>query len=1030
MRFKGKYIDFAFVVPLEEELQALVDVFGYEADLSIDDFQITELASPNAAIRICLIKQHNMGQSAARSACDHLLSHYRIGIVCSFGIAGALSTDLQLGDVCISQTVYDLTDNAKYADLDEQMDLQFSPKTFHVARALCSRLAFLTQNPALLGAKTAWLSECQSFFEHLPPDMSSLLSDAVYPNLTTPRVYYGPIVSSSVSASDSLKDRIRLIDRKVLAIETEASGIFEIVERRAETLCLSIRAVSDHADPNKAELEKATSNYIRSIAARNAASYLLHQFSNTHFLSYLSGRKLEAASPTSAPYSDVEDTIDVLLARAEASIEANLRESCPAYRTKAKGYVLPPPRITPAKSNQALDNGADPSIQEISAAIEEFDRILISVEFTYPDDALCWVIADHIMRTNGDRLFVPTVIQGRDVKVGQFALEKQEAVLNENATPVVILDNPDVRSQRHAKFLIEEANRHPEVKFIIVSKDNKFTVDAGDFLSLFDCHVFHSASFSLTSLSNFISSNFDMLPQQADYAAVRLWEVFEKFNMHAHPSYFAGISQDVLYALLNANRRGELIQLAVEGALMLVVATDKDMSDSSDVAVSRTFRKKFLTDLVVCQELLKEPVNEKKAVLMAEDLAKKYDLDISPSRFVGAFIDIGLLSFTDGRVAFSASYVRDYLLAEFLSSDPQEARSYFDLSQDVVDLNVMDIYAELGPDEELISKSIALMESALDLLNEKRKSTRGILLQDRVQPRMLAHPARARAKRRAVEQAVQYVGKNDFDLERKQNILDFRNTITNRVVEYKHEIKQSSAEDIIPIHQILLHWRAGCTLLNGGAEQIESKPKRRLAGLLIRLGNRLAEVLTADLEGIDFSELKKSVMEDESYRDLESKLDKSEQHRLREDLQKVIDLLEYELSAMAYRAVLYTLCGTGWENTLRLSVRECELEEPFDELTRAVWVSDLQPESASEVCKAAFVDLGTARMVRSLLADHFVARVYWDKWKREDRRRILDLAAEIIGPLGVSLKKAEISKAARISERKKRKKRRAKRSRG
>lgn len=1030
MSSKGTYIDFALVVPLEEELQVLIDVFGYEADLSIDDYQITELSSPDSDIRICLIKQHNMGQSAARSACAHLFSHYRIGIVCSFGIAGALSSDLQLGDVCISQTIYDLTDNAKYVDLDEHLDLQFSPKTFHVARGLCSRLAFLTQNPSLLGAKTNWLTECRTYVRNLPPEILPLLSDAAYSHLANPRVYYGPIVSSSVSASDTLKDRIRVIDRKVLAIETEASGIFEIVERHPETLCLCIRGVSDLADSGKRELEEATNNHIRVSAAKNAASYLLHQFSNTHFLSYLSDRKVKEAPHASAPCSDVEDSIDVLLARAETSIEANLRESCPAYRTKAKGYVLPPPRVTPARSNQPLDNGADPPIQEISTAIDEYDRILISVEFTYPDDALCWVIADHIMRTNGDRLFVPTVIRGHDVKVGQFGLEKQEAVLRENATPVMILDNPDVRSPRHANFLIEEANRYPEVKFIIVSKDNKFTVDAGDFLSLFDCYVFHSTSFSLTSLSNFISTNFDMVPQQADYAAIRLWEVFEKFNMHAHPSYFAGISQDVLYALINANRRGELIQLAVEGALMLVVATDKGMSDSRDVAVSRTFRKKFLTELVVCQEILRELVDEHRAVQMAEDLAKRYDLDISPSRFVGAFLDIGLLSFADGRVSFSASYVRDYLLAEFLAGDAQEARLYFDLSQESIDLNVMDIYAELGPDDELISKSIALMEEDLNLLNVKRSSTQGILLQDRVQPRMLAHPARARAKRRAVEQAVQYVGKNDSDLERKQNILDFRNTITNRVVEYKHEIKQSGAEERIPIHQVLLHWRAGCTLLNGGAEQIESEPKRKLAGLLIRLGNRLAEVLTADLEGFDFAELKKSVMEDDSYQNLESKLDKSGQHRLREDLQKVLDLLEYELSAMAYRAVLYTLCGTGWENTLRLSVRECELEKPFDELTRAVWVSDLQPESASEVCKAAFVSLGSAKMVRSLLADHFVARVYWDKWKREDRRRILDLAGEIIEPLGVSLKKAEISKAARISERRKRKKRRARRRRG
>ena len=1022
------YLDMALVLPLPEELDAVIHVFGFKADLTVSDFQITELNSPNENIRICLIKQHQMGQSAARLACDHLLSHMDIGILCSFGIAGALSADTKLGDICVSQMLYDLTENSKYVDTNKQMDIHFSPRPFHVERGLCSRLAFLTQNPALSERKRAWLSQCETSFHRHLHSSTELLGDRT--PTAHPSVHFGTFVSSNVTASETFKERIQQIDRKVIAIDTESSGVYEVSDRTSNTLSFSLRGISDLADSKKTELEERTNNSIRCLAVENAATYLYHQLLNEHFADYLLSRQSTTAQNTSPNNSAKQSTIGGLLSTAESHIEHNLRESCPAYRTKSKGYVLPPPRISPPNSNEVVNGDRNAQIQEIGIAIEHFDRILISLEFTYPDNALCWVIADHLFRTNGERVFLPTVIQGAEIRVGRFDLRNQERIIADGVTPVIIVDNPDVRSKRHMDFLVEQANKYPDIKFIILSKDNKFTIDAGDFLSLFDCRLFHSTSVSLLSLSHFISSNFDMVPQQADYAAIRLWEVFEKFNMHAHPSYFAGISQDVLYALITANRRGELIQLAVEGALMLMVASDKGDSKSTDVAVSRTFRKRFLTELIVCQEILKEPVSEERAVTVARELAEQYDLDISPARFVGAFIDVGLINFEGGRVGFSASYVRDYLLAEFLAADPTEAISYFDLEQQNLNLNVMDIYAEIGPEPRLIEAVISAIMEDIAFLDAERQSTKGFLIDDRPQPRMLTSTVNARAKKKSVEKAVQYVGENPSDLARKQTILDFRHTVANRVVEYRQrDEEEEERERGISRARVFRHWRAGCTLLGGGAEQIERDLKRRLAGLLIRLGNRISEVLTAEVDGFDFGSLRDSAIADENFIEMEVALEPSQRHRLREDLQRVIDLIEYELCALPYRAILHSLCATGWENTLRLTVRECEMENAFDELTRAIWVSDLQPESAKEVCEAAFVSLGNARMLRCLLADHFVSRVYWDKWKRNERSKMLDLAYEIIAPLGVSLKKSEISRAAQISERKKRKKRRARRKR-
>ena len=47
----------------------------------------------------------------------------------------------------------------------------------------------------------------------------------------------------------------------------------------------------------------------------------------------------------------------------------------------------------------------------------------------------------------------------------------------------------------------------------------------------------------------------------------RLRETFVNFKLPVHPSYFAGIPGATLAALLSANKRAELIELAVAGYL-------------------------------------------------------------------------------------------------------------------------------------------------------------------------------------------------------------------------------------------------------------------------------------------------------------------------------------------------------------------------------------------------------------------------------------------------------------------------------
>lgn len=638
------HIDFAFVVPLEEELGALFDAFGFKADLTIGDFQISELKSPNSDIRVCLIKQDRMGHGSARDVTRHLLDRYSVGILCSFGIAGALSDDVKLGDVCVSQTVIDLTDGGKIAD-DKRAH---SPKHYRVERGLCTRLAFLTENPPCQHLAREWRNACGEYINDLLRSESGISSEDFGPK-NLPSVRFGSTISYVVVGSNRERKELLAVDRKALAVETEAAAVFDIAEDHEDTFAMSVREISDYSDSQKNRLEVDSKNQIRYIAAKNAALYMMHQLKNSAFVDYVKLRRVNAPAKHVSVTSK-GDKLQAVISAVESHIHEKLQETCPAYKSKPKGYVLPPPRISMRHTDGALSDDRDLEIHEIRSAVERYDRVMISPKLNYPDRALPWVIADHILRTNGERIYLPIVVNRADIRPNRFRLgnmvdypDMAEAYGLDGVTPVIILDDPDISSKNCVRSILAEAARYPTTKFVVVLHDGRSKTNAPEFCVAFSCQNFLVEDFSLDALSDFMLSNFDLQPREAGVVAVRLYDLFEQFDMHAHPSYFAGISQDVLTAMMDANRRGELIGLAVEGILMLLVA-----SDTADVRVSKTFRRKFLTRVVVTQSVEKTAVREEDAIRIAKAMAKDFDVEIDPMKFLSTFTDAGIMYFDGG----------------------------------------------------------------------------------------------------------------------------------------------------------------------------------------------------------------------------------------------------------------------------------------------------------------------------------------------------------------------------------------------
>ena len=348
-------------------------------------------------------------------------------------------------------------------------------------------------------------------------------------------------------------------------------------------------------------------------------------------------------------------------------------------------------------------------------------------------------------------------------ELGSLPRMQEMATLSKNtATPVFIIDDPDIQSSTRAKALIEAANSEPRARFVIIAKKYGAPSIAGPFSDRFNAEQFTIADFSLGALSEFISDNFNYNVSEAAAVATRLNFTFERFKMHAHPTYFAGISPEMLAALIAANRRNDLIQLAVDGALMAIV-----VSDVSDVRLSRRWRCEFLKEIISRQYVCGENLDDVMAVELARKMAQEKDIELRPVEFVQSFVQSGILEFAEGGVRFPRVYVRDYLMAQYLSENPNVAATYFDFDRIDEDLNVINIYSELGPSVRVVEDIISQIEADVEELM-KRPHSMDVLLNNKIEFSSASNFTRFTQRRDLVLKAIEYVGENGTDLTRKQ----------------------------------------------------------------------------------------------------------------------------------------------------------------------------------------------------------------------------------------------------------------------
>jgi hypothetical protein len=193
-----------------------------------------------------------------------------------------------------------------------------------------------------------------------------------------------------------------------------------------------------------------------------------------------------------------------------------------------------------------------PRIIDIRDALKFMNVATVHIPRKYPDLSLSWIIARNLLSVQiDDKQLVPCVIEARNLprpRTGIDRLAGPELLSMEKmqeARIVFIIDEFDFGSKSRSDFLRDQIKEKPHAQFLIVTRSASNTVVNSDFATVTASHTTTLADIGFAEISHFVQKNYEIEISAAEVIAVRLRETFDRYNLSAHPAYFAGIPRNI-----------------------------------------------------------------------------------------------------------------------------------------------------------------------------------------------------------------------------------------------------------------------------------------------------------------------------------------------------------------------------------------------------------------------------------------------------------------------------------------------------
>jgi hypothetical protein len=214
------------------------------------------------------------------------------------------------------------------------------------------------------------------------------------------------------------------------------------------------------------------------------------------------------------------------------------------------------------------------------------------------------------------------------------------------------------------------------------------------------------------------------------------------------------------------------------------------------------------------------------------------------------------------------------------------------------------------------------------------------------------------------------------------------------------------------------NWVIGTILLGAGAEHLEAEIKRKLTSALIKTAALIIHHWTAVHHAVDFEEIKANLTTDKVVSEIvDVDAENADFEEARRQVRGIIELLEFAFVSEPCRRILQHLCEAARHRVLATSVEKASVAGLMDSIVRAAWLIDIDFRCGRSEVLAAIKDLPNSVFLRTVLATHFLERVYWSHWSQDHRLALLDAAEQTIKPIA-SINKGELKRLVERSNKK------------
>ncbi|GBD57987.1 phosphorylase family protein [Gluconobacter wancherniae] len=984
-------------IALDEEYEIFLEKFPPIHDSSTTTQFLFEHESGNDSIRLFSVLSNKMGAKSSALAVDVAVQKFKPHAVVVIGIAGGITDDVKIGDVCVSNEIIDVLNNNKFSERDEETKLRFSPDFYMVDAEYITSFRFLKVHPELKPIYNKWQVDTKE-----NENLIGIINEEIQYSL-----HIGPIVCGPVSASNAFNEKLKDINRKVIAIETESGGVFGWCEQ-AKIPSIAIRGISDMADRNKNSVETSNSGKFRTLAMQNAISLLKRQMENVKFFDFLKKKSDEG--------EDIGEKFDLtsdIVPRLDNEIKIRLREVCSSFSSKSDTFYFPLPRVQKFVSGA---NSADGNINQpegVLEALKENRNIFVRIPRTFSGINLGIYLSYYLIRNQiGDKQILPILIDGKDVSPPRKSFNKlspnylkDDNINYELFEKVYIIEEPDFSSRTKNEFLknqiIESTNF-----VVILSKieDKAGTLDS--FLSDTNTIEYTTKRISFSETAIFLEKTFDMTPSKAESVAIRLENTFRKFRIEVDPSYFTLIQEDTLIALINANKRAELIQFAVQGLLSLIVAYDP-----TSLNLSRTTLERFLS------RICKYKIENKFSYIKDTDLAKisseflhEYGYEIDQSEFISPFFKFGLLHNLGGNVYFSHPYLESYLIACSLKENDSLAQEYFNPELENFDIYSFDLYCEMGPSENVID-SVCDYSDFYTNLSIELYGDQNVFFHKKTDLNSIINTLNMADVSKNINKIADKLQKADSTKNvrvEKQRILDTQNHVISGLNQRKKDDDENLEENVQEEFYILDGLsRASVitlTLIGSGSESINKNSKERIIKSCLDCNDKFANIWTINRLKIDFKKFKEEILSYDNIKKFmnESDFDEEMFSKIKKEIGVFVSYFQTNLIMEPISRIMNNICSLAGVLVLSPIIFSCKESDGLKDVLKAVWLMESNPKKGYESIKQVFSNYNGSSVVRVSVSHLLLNRLYWLHYQNVDSHYFSNAAKRIIGPTGLN----------------------------